>query len=465
MGGVSVSSGLVLGPRDDIDFPRRLRRSALVTARGHGMPTSDIADWLTARRKTGNFHVTRIPFAELDHWSFDCETGNLGHRSGRFFRVEGLDVRIGEGPILQWQQPIINQPEVGILGLLVKEFDGVLHFLMQAKMEPGNPNLLQLSPTVQATYSNYTRAHEGDSVRYLDHFTGGRPVETLVDVLQSEHGAWFYRKFNRNMIVETAEDVETHEDFCWLTLGQLGELLRMDNLVNMDSRTVLSCVPVPDDGAGALHTDRELLSWHAAERSRRLVRVQQMPLASVRGWSRSPSSIEHEDGLYFRVVAVRAQASSREVDAWTQPLFEPREQALCAFLSRRFGGVPHLLVQIRVEAGFLDAIELGPTIQFTPRRGSHPQSHGGPAFLDSVLRADPAQIRYEVVHAEEGGRFLNAQVRYLIVDAGSSVPDEPPPGFRWFTLGQLNTLLRHSRYVNVQARTLLSALTTRAVEL
>ncbi|CAM5359048.1 GDP-mannose 4,6-dehydratase [Streptomyces cyaneofuscatus] len=88
-----------------------------------------------------------------------------------------------------WHQPIIVQPEVGILGILVKEFDGVPHFLMQAKMEPGNSNLLQISPTVQATRSNYTKAHKGADVRYLEYFRGPRQGRVLADVLQSEHQA------------------------------------------------------------------------------------------------------------------------------------------------------------------------------------------------------------------------------------------------------------------------------------
>ncbi|WP_199493566.1 NDP-hexose 2,3-dehydratase family protein, partial [Marinitenerispora sediminis] len=32
-------------------------------------------------------------------------------------------------------------------------------------------------------------------------------------MLQSEHGAWFHRKSNRNVIVEAAGDVPAHEDF------------------------------------------------------------------------------------------------------------------------------------------------------------------------------------------------------------------------------------------------------------
>jgi len=68
-------------------------------------------------------------------------------------------------------------------------------------------------------------------------------------------------------------------------------------------------------------------------------------------------------------------------------------------------------------------------------------------------------VRYEAVHSEEGGRFLNAESRYLIVETDeATTPTQPPPGYHWVTPGQLNWLAAHSRYVNVQARTLLAVL-------
>ncbi len=180
------------------------------------------------------------PLDRLDGWSLEEGTGDLVHRTGRFFSVRGLDVRRSGRGVEAWQQPIIVQPEHGVLGILVKEFGGVPHCLLQAKMEPGNVNLVQLSPTVQATKSNYTRVHGGRPVPYLEHFVAPRGGRVLFDALQSEQASWFFAKRNRNMIVRTREDVPLHEDFCWLTFDQIAELLQTDDLVNMDTRTVLS---------------------------------------------------------------------------------------------------------------------------------------------------------------------------------------------------------------------------------
>ncbi|MGV9693214.1 NDP-hexose 2,3-dehydratase family protein [Streptomyces sp. NPDC003444] len=435
-------------------------------AEGAVLRTGDVETWLARRRDAHGFRVDRIPFDRLDGWSFDGTTGDLRHRSGRFFTVEGLRVRVGEDPVREWHQPIIRQPEVGILGIVAQEFDGVLHFLMQAKMEPGNSNLLQLSPTVQATRSNYTKAHEGAGVRYVEYFTEPGRGRVLADALQSEHGAWFLRKSNRNMLVEAIGEVPVADDFCWLTLGQIGALLRRDNIVNMDARTVLACASFAGGDAPALHSETELLSWFTAERSRHQVTVTSLPLGGLPGWVQGGDAIRHEEGRYFDVVAVEVEAGSREVGRWTQPLIAPRGTGVTAFLVRYFGGVPHLLVHARVEGGFLDTVELAPTVQYTPANYAHVTGAGRPPFLDAVLAAGPSRIRYEALHSEEGGRFLHAESRYLFVEADEAVaPLDPPPGYRWATPAQLTGLLRHNHYLNVQARTLLSCLATGAVRL
>ncbi|MFC9914412.1 NDP-hexose 2,3-dehydratase family protein [Streptomyces sp. NPDC059862] len=452
-----------LHPREDTALSGRLARSAAERTSGAGPRTAEVPGWLAERRAAHRFAVTRIPFADLEGWSFQPGTGKLAHDSARFFTVEGLRAEIDGDPATRWMQPIIRQPEVGILGILAKEFDGVLHFLMQAKMEPGNPNLLQLSPTVQATRSNYTKVHRGAAVKYIDYFTRPGRGRVLADVLQSEHGSWFFHKSNRNMIVETDEEVPQDADFIWLTLGQIGELLHFDDLVNMDARTVLACAPVAFPETSARLSDAMLMSWFTGERARHETRMTCVPLNEVAGWERDEWSIRRPDGRYFEVVSVGVEAGSREVSSWTQPLFEPTGQGLVAFVTQRFDGVPHLLAHARVEGGFLDTVELGPTVQCIPDNHRQPGGTDRPPFLDMVLETKPERVRYEAIHSEEGGRFLNAQSRYQIVEPETPIHGELPPGYCWLTPGQLAALGRHGHYVNVQARTLLSCMTTGAV--
>jgi oxidase EvaA len=261
-------------------------------------------------------------------------------------------------------------------------------------------------------------------------------------------------------------DVPADDDFRWFTLGQLGAMLHQDNLVNMDARTVLASAPMTYPERRALSSDADLLSWFTGERARHEIHTRRIPLRQVAGWHRDTHSIHRADHRFFRVVAVAVEGADREVASWTQPLVEPVGPGVVGFAYRTFDGVPHVLVHARVEGGFLDTAELGPTVQCAPANYAHlPDAHR-PPFLGVMLDTAPARIRYAAVHSEEGGRFLNAESRYLIVETDqSTTPTKAPPGYHWITPGQLNWLAGHSRYVNVQARTLLAVLNTRTANI
>ncbi|MFB7300812.1 NDP-hexose 2,3-dehydratase family protein [Streptomyces rubiginosohelvolus] len=460
----------------------------------------DLAPFFAALERTGEHIRTRaerIPLDELRQWRTDPASGALRHSSGKFYTIQGVAVSVfAPGGEQHWHQPIIAQPEIGILGVLVKRVDGVLHCLAQLKDEPGNINGLQVSPTVQATRSNYTRVHGGSRVPYLEWFQEHGRHAVVTDVRQSEQGSRFLHKRNRNMVVEAQGEVAEREGFHWLTVPQLHRLLRRDDLVNMDARSVLSCLPFPDlvgdlDGGdgedlaacavrswrGDGETSRsatELLSWITELRTQTHVEVREAPLGGLPHWRFDGDTVSHEDGRFFDVIGVRVEARGREVAGWDQPMVAARQVGLAAFLVRRVDGALQVLVGIRAEPGFTDVLELGPTVQCSP--ADHASS-GAPAppFLDAVLGAAPARVRYDVTLSEEGGRFFRTRNRYLIVetapgdtaaDIGGRAEDHPgspaagPVGFRWVTLHQLTGLTRHSHYLSMEGRTLLAALAT-----
>ena len=168
--------------------------------------TVDIKSWIEQRNREVEVEVEQIPFEKMKMWHSESD-GSIRHDSGRFFSIVGIDVRTDIDSMQHWRQPIILQPEVGYLGILTKEIDGVLYCLMQAKIEPGNVNCVQISPTLQATKSNYSCVHSGKAPNYLGYFVNAKPENIILDQLQSEQGARFMRKRNRNIIIKVDEDL------------------------------------------------------------------------------------------------------------------------------------------------------------------------------------------------------------------------------------------------------------------
>lgn len=433
--------------------------------------------WLTQRNQDVKVSVEQIPFREMDGWQIS-EDGSLHHQTGKFFSIEGARVTTDYPIQTIWEQPIINQPEIGYLGILTKEFDGVLYFLMQAKIEPGNVNCVQISPTLQATKSNYTQVHGGRKAAYLEYFQNAKPEQIILDQLQSEQGARFLRKRNRNIVIKVDEDVPVLEDFRWMTLAQIKAFMQMDNLVNMDTRTVLAGLDftefaISDEDLSnmselgremvasaklkdGIHTMREMLSWFTNLKASYDLSVTNVPLNTISEWECREKEIVRTDGKYFRVLGVRVSIDNREVRSWCQPLVQPMQQGLCAFIIKKINGVYHFLVQAKMECGNRDVFELAPTVQCLT--GSIFDGTPRPPFTDYVLNVNKDQIVFDTLQSEEGGRFYHEQNRNMMVIADDTFPIELPETYLWMTLGQLNNLLHYNNYLNIQARGLIAAI-------
>lgn len=439
---------------------------------------SEIKTWLEERNTKILVDIERVCFKDLKSWS--CHSsGALRHDSGRFFSIEGIHVETDYGYINSWKQPIINQPEIGYLGILTKEINGILYFLMQAKVEPGNVNCVQISPTLQATKSNYKRVHNGKSPNYLDYFVNAKPHQIIMDQLQSEQGARFLRKRNRNIIIKIEEDIEILEDFKWMTLGQIKTLMSLDNMVNMDTRTVLSGLKISDylsplDNLSlmnelgkefllssltnhSLFSMREILSWLTSLKSEYDLKVTSFPLNQMDEWVVLPEAIEHYQKKYFRVIGVKVTISNREVTSWWQPLIEPMQKGICAFICKKINGVIHFLVQAKLECGNFDVFELAPTVQCLTGKVSS-NSYKDIPYLRYVLECSKENILYDTLQSEEGGRFYREQNRNLIVLAENDFPEASDKRFKWMTLEQMYQFLRFNNYFNIQSRSLIAAL-------
>ena len=92
--------------------------------------TVEIEQWLRSINQDQHFNVTTIPLNQMKKWSFNDLTGDLMHDSGGFFSIRGLQVETNWGSVSKWSQPIIYQPEIGILGIITKKINGIFYFLL-----------------------------------------------------------------------------------------------------------------------------------------------------------------------------------------------------------------------------------------------------------------------------------------------------------------------------------------------
>ncbi len=113
-----------------------------------------------------------------------------------------VEVNISSREVQQWSQSLLGRTGPGWnTRLIVKEINGIYHFLIQAKVECGNMDILEMAPTVQCLTGNYKNTDKG-ALPYLDYVLSSTPDRILYNTRQSEEGGRFYQEQNKNMIIE-----------------------------------------------------------------------------------------------------------------------------------------------------------------------------------------------------------------------------------------------------------------------
>ncbi len=439
---------------------------------------SDIIAWVEEKNSSLRVDISKNALSESGFWFYDTEKGEIRNKNNSFFQIRGLQqYRDGE---LVLEQPILIQDEIGYLGIICKKIDGVLQFLMQAKIEPGNVNKIQISPTIQATKSNFTQKHGGKKPAYLDYFLDARPENILVDQIQSEQSSRFLGKRNRNIIIMVDEDIEVLPSHRWMTLGTIKRLMKTDNLVNMDTRTVLSCIPysrlpVSEEEKkqiSEMFNDKALFrSMFSQPCHSDMVRVFRyinnykmlhscenriVPLSEMASWEFKDSGITHQTGYPFRVVFCDIEIEGREVTHWSQPLFEADGMAAFGLITAEIDGKLKFLVQAKPEAGCFDSIELAPTVQLEAAVPESEYSDMDRLFFR--LLENGAEVRNDVILSEEGGRFYHEQNRNIVLRASVEQIGALPDGYFWLDYATLNEMVQFNNVLNIQLRNLLSLL-------
>ncbi|MDU5104020.1 MAG: NDP-hexose 2,3-dehydratase family protein [Clostridium butyricum] len=448
---------------------------------GNVNKTSDIIKWVNELNSGVKVTINKNSLEDSSFWFYDKDIGIIRNKNNSFFSIAGYRKKINNEIINQ--QPIIIQNEIGYLGVICKEIDGVINFLMQAKIEPGNINKIQISPTIQATKSNFTQKHGGNKPKYLEYFINSDNYETIADQLQSEQSSRFYKKRNRNIIIKVDEEIEISQNYRWMTLGQIKELMKINNLINMDTRTVLSCIPF----SICKFTQDELIkieknfnekdlfkSIFLGDKNSDIVSIYQYinnykmfdeskeeicSLEKLQNWNFVNNEIRCNEKYDFKVIFCDISIEGREVKNWTQPLLEANGIATLGLIMCNDNGVKKFLISCKDEIGCFDKIELGPTVQIEYTQHSIKYDYITKLFFDMYNKKK--YTRYDVILSEEGGRFYHEQNHNIIIEIDKSKVNTIPNGYFWVDYKTLNIMTQINNCLNIQLRNLLCLLEIR----
>ena len=173
------------------------------------------------------------------------------------------------------------------------------------------------------------------------------------------------------------------DNFVWLTLNQIKKFCLEDNCVNMDLRTVISCINYSDftlknsEYWGFSKSVGEFFDWYQIDenetryllsrlsilKSEHSINVEKIPLSQINKWKLSSGKLSHEEALYFDVIGVNISVRGREIKNWDQPLVAPCTVGENVLFIKKKADSILCLVQFKLECGNKDTIEIAPTIQ------------------------------------------------------------------------------------------------------
>lgn len=435
----------------------------------------EILKWIQDLNNEIAINIKKIKLSECTNWFFDKKSGLIRNHTNSFFQISGIKGIVNEKKI---EQPIILQKEIGFLGIISKEIDGEVYYLMQAKIEPGNVNCVQISPTIQATKSNFMQRHGGNKPLYLDYFINANQYEIICDQIQSEQSARFYGKRNRNIILKIPkkENISIHKNFKWMTLEQIKILMKYDNLVNMDTRTVFSCLPLCSinfNGYCKKMIEKNISFYRSLKYENYIQEIIEIyhdinnykmfkeidreiiRLDVLEDWSFTDSEIICKHKFPYKIIFCDIEIEHREVKKWSQPLFEAIGIATFGLILTEINGVMKFLVKKCPEIGCFDDVEIGPTIQ--KEANTKYKNNKIEALFEKKLKNNE-DIIFNTVLSEEGGRFYHEENRNIIMKVKCDEIKELPEGYHLVSFATLNHLNLINNCLNIQLRNLLSVL-------
>ena len=412
------------------------------------MINKNFQKWFKLQKKNNKIKVKIKKLDNLNNWYFSKDS--IFHESKKFFKIIAIDIKsnlIGKN----WDQPIIVQNELGILGIIKDKKKE--RYLLQAKVEPGNKNKLQLSPTVQATKSNYTRIHGGKKIPFLSFFINKKKNF----ISQSEQGYRYLFKFNYNSLVETKKSIKIFDNFYWFSKEDLIKLVKIKNILNMDTISVFSSFISKNKTDFPLISMQKINKWIKIKDKVFNLKIKIKPLINLKNWIVKSDRIRHKKNRHFSVIGININANKREVKEWDQPIIKGKKTAFAGYLIKKFNKTNHYLCKYNKKPG-LKKSTLSCSVNTSDLK-NYNSSDNLINFEKKILKnlflnkKKKFKSIYDNILSDEGGRFFNCEIRYKALQLNNDTKIKIPHNYIWISQNQMIEMISKKK-IDIEARLL-----------
>jgi len=414
-----------------------------------------IINYLNNYKKKNFFIVKKKKISSLDKWIYN--KNNIHHESKKFFKICGFQIESNFYKKKKWDQPLIVQNELGILGIIKKKINSDYKYLLQIKMEPGNINKCQLSPTVQATKSNYTKVHKGKNIPYLKFFFKNKKIKKIFKIKQTEQGLRYFNKKNYNVLLDdTKRIIKKLPNFHWLNKKELKYLISKNNIINMDTLSVFSCAIKKKKNDIPIIKINKIFNFINTRKKKYFTFAKKISLYQLKDWTLKGNEIVNNKKNYFSIIGLSIQNNSREVNKWEQPIIAQENLAFAGFITKIYNQTLHYLVSFDIKPGLKNSY-LSCTVRtsnFTNYKNNNDIDNFKKNILNqNFINKKNGKLLYKTIQSDEGGRFYKSQICYSVFQIFSGYNLKIPKNYIWISHNQMINLIK-KKYFDIEARIL-----------
>ncbi len=390
--------------------------------------------------------VKRKRLTDLKDWNISEK--EIIHKTKNFFQIIGIRVFTNFNK-KTWDQPIMVQNENGILGIIRKKFNKENKYLLQAKVEPGNINGVQLAPTVQATESNYKRVHGGKKTEFLQYFL---KKKFIIKSKQSEQGLRYLNKFNTNYLVDIKNNFRLPKYFRWFSKTELNYLLKQPNLINMDTLSVFSCAIQKNQKERLINNNKKLKEWFSKHNKRYKIRQYKIPIVNLKNWRIKKNIFYNLKKRHFSIIGLNIKSNSREVKVWDQPIIAGKK-GFAGFIVKDFEGTKHYLCRFILKPG-LKGGKISCSANFSDIK-DYKNNLNIPSYERKIIGFffKKKKYLYNELHSDEGGRFHHTQIKRVVLKSDNKIEKKLNSKFIWISHNQFVNLIE-KKMIDIEARLL-----------
>jgi len=411
------------------------------------MINKEIFRWLQQQRKKQFLAIKKTDLLKLQKWVFNKK--EIYHESKKFFRIVGIKINTNFYKKKIWYQPIIVQKEIGILGIIKNIKTN--KYLLQAKVEPGNINKIQISPTVQATKSNYSRIHGGKTIPYLVYFKRKNKNFSL----QTEQAFRYFNKKNSNIVTFVKKKISVNKKFRWFSKTEIINLLKEKNLINMDTLSVFSSFISKRKHDFPLNSIKDISKWKNSLNRKFFLKNKIVRLNLIKEWKITKRKIYHQTNEYFSIIGVKVKTNEREITGWSQPIIQGSKMAFAGYLIKRFNNTNHYLCRYILKPGskvstYTCSVN---TSKFNNYKKNKDLTDFQKKLISDYFVNSKFEKLYDNILSDEGGRFYHSQIRYMACKLNKKHNIKLPENYIWLSQNQIIDLIKKQQ-VDIEARLL-----------